>query len=212
LVSKVDFVFDKLVSLQEGVLEKTGSPEPKIGLRHIDTSDSNDVAGSALARQVASSTDFHEAGNVTDRHLIAGLLNLDVLVALESARANMHNEVALNIVCLAFFTRAFDQRIVLLLVNRLVNLKSALLTRIHGHLHEGLHVGRSRDDTAHSNEGADLLGANFSHLSDLLFAKLAGHNNQLVGAFEFFGDALVRVDLNSGLFVALVDGVLHVGL
>jgi len=114
---------------------------------------------------------------VTNWYLITGLLNFDVLITFESAGADVHDEVSFDIVRLALITGALNQRIKLLLVNCLVHFKAARLTRVDSYFHEWLDVGGSCDDTAHSDQGTNLLSANFSHFCDLLFSKLARHNN-----------------------------------
>lgn len=65
------------------VLGQAWGTETEERLWHEDTSDRHIVARGALAGVLALSSNLQCAGHVTDRHLIAGLLNFDVLEAHE---------------------------------------------------------------------------------------------------------------------------------
>lgn len=84
---------------------------------------------------------------MTDGNLITGLLDLDVLVADEARRLDLENQLSVDSVRFAFVRRALHDWVELLLVNELINLKSAAVTGVDGHLHTWLHVTGARHDS-----------------------------------------------------------------
>ena len=156
LISEVDLVLDKLVGFQKCVLKESWSAESKVWLGHIDASNGDNITWSTLSGQIASCTDFHETGHMSNGHLIARLLNFDVLIALKSAGPNVHHQISFDVVRLALFTGALDQGVELFLVDSLVHFEAAGLARVYCHFHEWLHVGGACDDAAESDQRAYL--------------------------------------------------------
>lgn len=79
VLSMTQFVLRDLKCLQISILCKRWGSESKVRRRHVNTSDCNSIARGALPSVGASGSDLDSAGDVTDRHLIAGLLDLDIL-------------------------------------------------------------------------------------------------------------------------------------
>lgn len=196
-IPEVDLVFEDLISFQVCVLEKPWRSEAKRRSRHVDTSNCNHVARCTFSRKFGSSVDFHEARNMTDWNLVAGLLNLNVLKALKFARAIVHNQISFHVVGFALVAGTLNQRIELELVDSLVYFVATGLTCIHSDSHERLYVGRTRNYTTNRHKRANLLGADFTHFCGFLFAKLAGNNHKLVGTFELLWN-LIRIASGGG--------------
>mmetsp|Transcript_40569 Transcript_40569/g.53217 ORF Transcript_40569/g.53217 Transcript_40569/m.53217 type:complete len:262 (-) Transcript_40569:180-965(-) len=134
---------------------------------------------------------------MSDRNLIARLLNLDVLVRDEARRLDLEDELSIHFVRLALLARALNDGVKLFGVNQLVNLVAAAVAGVDSHLHAGLDVASSRHNTTHLDELADVLGLHTSHLHDVLPAELAWNEHGLVIALEFSGNALNRISVRA---------------
>lgn len=111
----------------------------------------------------------------------------------------MDLKVTLHVVLFAFVTWALDDRVELLRVHDLIDLKPAKIASRHRNLDAWLHITSAGDNTTNSHEGADLLGTNFTELCDMLFSLFTWHNDNLIVAAKL-GWELVFAQRNGLIF------------
>lgn len=139
-------------------------------------------------------------------HLVAWLLNLNVLERNEFRSPDLHRELASNLIDFALFRGALDQGIELFLRDHLVDFKAANVAHVDGNLHLRLHIGAAHHDAPYGDQLANLLGFYLPHLVNVLLAEFPLHNKHLVAARQFLGDAhlLVCGRLDSPLEVVML--------
>ena len=119
------FVSNNLVGVKESVLGKSWSSESKERLGKKYALNSDGVTRRALAHIVSNCSYLQSAWNVADGHLIAWLLNLDVLVGLELARAENHAQLSTSVVRFALGSCTLKQRHELFGVDHLIDFEAA---------------------------------------------------------------------------------------
>ena len=97
-LSEILLLLLNLESLNERVLEKTGAPKAIGWLRHEDTCHVYHVTWCAGAGNSTSSDNLNHSRHMANWHLIARLLDLDVLVRNESGRFGLENQLTVDLV------------------------------------------------------------------------------------------------------------------
>jgi len=182
---EVLLLFLNLESLNEGVLEQARPLETIGWLWHEDACHIDHVTRCARSCDLSTCNNFQHSGHMTNRYLIAGFLDLDVLVGDEARRLDLEDQLSVNSVSLALVRWALHNWVELFLVDKLVDLEAADVTRIDGHLHAWLHITGACHDSPHCDQLADIGRLHVTHLHDLLLAKFAGDEDCLVIALEF---------------------------
>lgn len=138
---------------------------------------------------------------MADRNLVARLLNLDVLIGLESRRLNLEDQLTVDAIGLTLIRRALHDRVELFLVNELVNFETAAVAGVDRHLHAWPHVTCPRHDTTHGHQITDVLSPDIAHLNDVLFAELTWNEDDLIVALELGRDPSDWVSVSAFVFV-----------
>ena len=107
--------------------------------------------------------DINLSWNVSNRHLVRWLLNLDLLVADELALLDLQDQLTLDLVLFASETWTLNFGCKCFLVNDLINFHTAGITGIHSDLHTWLDISAACDDTFDVDEGANIRRLDVSH-------------------------------------------------
>lgn len=119
---------------------------------------------------------------MTDGHLVARFLDLNLLEAYKAGRFYLDRKLSLDVVFLALFGWALDDGCELLGGDDIVDFKSAKIAGTDGNLDARLDIARSSDDAPDGDKRTDLLGSDFPELGDVLLSELSWHNHKLVVA------------------------------
>jgi hypothetical protein len=130
---------------------------------------------------------------MANRHLVAWLLNLNILERNKFRSSDLHGQLASDLIDFALFRGALDQGIKLFLRDHLIDFEAANVAHVNGYLHLRLHIRAPHHDTPNGDQLANLLGLDFPHLVNMLLAKFTLHNEHLVAARKFLGDAYLLV-------------------
>ena len=179
------------------VLEKTRALEAISWLRHENTRDADHVTWSALASDLATCDNLEHPGYVTYRHLVARLLNFDVLVRDEPRRLGLENQLAVDFVRFALLGGALHDRIEFFGVNELIDLKATAIARKDSHLHAGFDITGACYDSTNRDQVADILGFHISHLHDRFLAELTRDKNRLIVTLKLSRDPFRRISIGS---------------
>lgn len=137
---------------------------------HVRSYNIYDVARRAFPSRVSLRYDINLSWNVSNRHLVRWLLNLDLLVADELALLYLQDQLTLDLVLFASETRTLNFGRKCFLVNDLINFHTAGITGIDSYLHAWLDISAASDDTFDVDEGTDILRLDVSHSVKEFFA------------------------------------------
>lgn len=141
---------------------------------------------------------------MTNGHLIARLLNLDVLIRLKFAGTKDHVQLPASVVGFAFGTSTLQERHELLGVDHLIDFEAASLTVVNCDLHLRLDIGGAHHDTSDVEETSDQVGLRVSHLHNFLLGVFPVHDENLVASLKVsrqFDRRFFRSDARALIFL-----------
>lgn len=158
---------------------------------HVNSEDLHSISRRALARSLTLADHIYLSRNVADGDLVAGLLELDLLVAHKLTLLHLDNELSLHIIFHANCSRTLDHRCELLARHNLVNFETTSVTCVNGNLHAGFDVADLGDNTFDRHHGSNRVCFDFSQLYKMLLGtwgegdvvlplKLGGNPNVLL--------------------------------
>ena len=116
-ISEVLLLLNNFERLNKCVLEKSRALEAVGGTWHENTSHSDHISRSASSSYFSLCDNFDHARDVTNRNLVAGLLNFDVLVRDKSRRLHLEDQLSVDFIRLALLRGTLDYWVELLCID-----------------------------------------------------------------------------------------------
>jgi hypothetical protein len=151
-------------------------------LRQVDAWQSDNVSGPTFPCHFSFCENFESSWDVADWHLVAGLLNFDLLEWHETRWLDLNLQISLHVVLFAFVTWTLNDWIELFRDYNLVNFVAAQVAGRDRHLDARLYITSSSHNSANGHKRPDLLCTYFAQFCNLLLALVAWHDHNLVVA------------------------------
>lgn len=116
-ISEVLLLLNNFERLNKGVLEKSRALEAVGGTWHENASHSDHISRSTSSSYFSLCDNFDHARDVTNRNLVAGLLNFDVLVRDKSRRLHLEDQLSVDFIRLALLRGTLDYWVELLCID-----------------------------------------------------------------------------------------------
>jgi hypothetical protein len=137
--------------------------------RHVDSEDIYDIAWRTLTSHWTSSYYLDLARDMSNRHLLARLLNLDILISHEFALFDLNHQLTLHVILTATLSRTFNQRSELFPSHDLVDFETAGITSVNCYLDTWLDSAALGNNSLHSHHRSYSICLYLPHFYELLF-------------------------------------------
>lgn len=126
---------------------------------------------------------------MTNWNLIRRFLDFDILETNEFACFHLENKLSFDLILNAFHTWALNKRSELLLLNNLVDFKTASITCIVSNLDARFDVTASCNNTLNDNKRTNCISFDLSHSHTIFLCTLTRSNAQMICSFQFWRNA-----------------------